>query len=113
MRVERHGLKVAQDLAAFVEERALPGTGVEADRFWQGFAGIVADLTPKNRALLARREALQAKIDAWHRAHRDRPHDHEAYKVRTSRSPPKAPTPRSPPSRGRSLSCRSPTRATR
>jgi malate synthase len=80
MRVERHGLKVAQDLAAFVEERALPGTGVEADRFWQGFAGIVADLTPKNRALLARREALQAKIDAWHRAHRDRPHDHEAYK---------------------------------
>ncbi|MEI2808063.1 malate synthase G [Albidovulum sp.] len=80
MRVERYGLKVAQDLAAFVEERALPGTGVEADRFWQGFAGIVADLTPKNRALLARREALQARIDAWHRAHRDRPHDHEAYK---------------------------------
>ena len=80
MRVERHGLRVDEILAAFIEDRALPGTGVTADAFWQGFAAILADLTPKNRALLARRDELQAKIDAWHVAHRGRPHDHEAYK---------------------------------
>ncbi|WP_413876209.1 malate synthase G [Albidovulum sp.] len=81
MRVERHGLRVAQELAAFIEDRALPGTGVEADGFWRGFAAVIADLTPRNRALLARREELQAGIDAWHRAHRGQPHDHEAYKA--------------------------------
>jgi len=80
MRVERHGLRVDEILAAFLEDRALPGTGVTADAFWQGFAAILADLTPKNRALLARRDELQAKIDAWHVAHRGRPHDHEGYK---------------------------------
>ena len=80
-RVERNGLRVAAELAAFLEEAALPGTGVSADTFWAGFAGIVADLTPKNRALLEKRDALQQKIDAWHIAHRGRPHDHEAYKA--------------------------------
>ncbi|KAB2884977.1 MAG: malate synthase G [Albidovulum sp.] len=81
MRVERHGLKVAQELADFIEDRALPGTGMDAERFWAGLAGIVRDLTPKNRALLARRDDLQARIDAWHLSHRGQPHDHEAYKT--------------------------------
>jgi len=81
MRVERHGLKVAQELADFIEDRALPGTGMDAERFWAGLAGIVRDLTPKNRALLARRDDLQARIDAWHLSHRGQPHDHEAYKA--------------------------------
>ncbi len=81
MRVERNGLKVATELAAFIEERALPGTGVAPAVFWEGLAGIVRDLAPKNRALLAKRDDLQAKIDAWHVAHRGRPHDHEAYKA--------------------------------
>lgn len=79
-RINQNGLSVDARLAAFVEQRALPGTGVDAARFWSGFASLIKDLAPKNRALLAKREALQAKIDAWHVAHRDRPHDHYAYR---------------------------------
>ncbi len=80
-RITKHGLRVDALLAAFVEEKALPGTGIEADSFWQGFAELLAEFAPKNRALLAKRESLQEKIDAWHIAHRDGPHDHAAYKA--------------------------------
>ena len=80
-RSERAGLQVDQVLARFVEEEALPGTGIAADAFWQGFAGLLADFAPKNRALLARRDDLQSKIDAWHIARRGQPHDHAAYKA--------------------------------
>ncbi|THD82222.1 malate synthase G [Aliigemmobacter aestuarii] len=80
-RIDRNGLQVDRQLAAFVEEAALPGTGVTAPAFWQGFAAMLADLAPKNRALLAKRDALQAKIDGWHVAHRRQPHDHLAYKA--------------------------------
>jgi len=64
-----HGLQVATTLHRFVEDQVLPGTGVEADAFWRGFAAIVNDLTPKNAALLAERDRLQAELDQWHRAH--------------------------------------------
>ncbi len=80
-RVARAGLQVAAELAAFVEEQALPGTGVEAAAFWGGFAALVADLAPKNRALLATREALQARIDNWHLEHRGQGHDATAYRA--------------------------------
>ncbi len=80
-RVDRHGLQVAAELAAFVEKDALPGTGISPDQFWQGFAALISDLTPKNRALLARRDELQAKIDQWHRDRGGQPHDHEGYKA--------------------------------
>jgi malate synthase len=68
-------------LARFVEDEALPGTGIEAGTFWTGLAGLLADFAPKNRALLAKRDELQAKIDAWHIARRGQPHDHAAYKA--------------------------------
>jgi malate synthase len=77
----RHGLQVDAGLCAFIENQALPGTGVDAARFWKGFADIVQDLTPINRALLDHRADLQAKIDAWHRERRGQPHDHEGYKA--------------------------------
>jgi malate synthase len=77
--VDRSGLSVAPELAAFVEDRALPGTGVDASTFWAGFAGIVADLGPKTREMLAKREEIQAQIDAWHVDHRGQPHDAESY----------------------------------
>ncbi|MCW0181864.1 MAG: malate synthase G, partial [Zavarzinia sp.] len=67
-RITRHRLQVSADLAAFVEDEALPGTGIEAADFWAGFDAMAHDLAPKNRALLAIRDELQAKIDAWHRA---------------------------------------------
>ncbi len=80
-RVERNGLQVAKALAAFLEAEALPGTGVDAARFWTGFAALAHEFGPRNAALLRRREDLQAQINVWHIAHRDQPHDREAYKA--------------------------------
>ncbi len=68
-RTQHHGLQVAANLSQFIEKEALPGSGLDADAFWKGFAALVHDLAPKNRALLAERDRLQAELDAWHRAH--------------------------------------------
>ncbi|KAA3651345.1 MAG: malate synthase G [Proteobacteria bacterium] len=62
------GMQVANALKQLLENDILPGTGVTAEQFWSGLEGIVNDLAPKNRALLAKRDELQAKIDAWHQA---------------------------------------------
>ncbi len=72
---------MAEVLARFIEDEALPGTGITAGTFWSGLAGLAGDFAPQNRALLARREELQTKIDAWHIARRGQPHDHAAYKA--------------------------------
>ena len=80
-RIERHGLQVAKELDDFIATEALPGTGIALDTFWSGFSAIVRDLTPTNRALLAKRDELQAAVDAWHGERRGRAHDHEAYKA--------------------------------
>jgi len=63
-----HGLQIDAQLAAFIEDEALPGTGVAADGFWRGLAGLMADFAPRNHALLTERDRLQGEIDAWHRA---------------------------------------------
>ncbi|WP_288410815.1 malate synthase G [uncultured Sphingomonas sp.] len=63
--VERAGLQVAVELAAFLERDALPGTGIPADSFWEGTAAILARFAPENRELLQRRDILQAQLDAW------------------------------------------------
>jgi malate synthase len=68
-RVEAGGLKVDRELYDFVTQEALPGTGISADTFWSGLGGIVRDLGPKVAAVLKQRDALQEKIDAWHKAH--------------------------------------------
>ncbi len=78
--VEASGLSVARELHDFVVGEALPGTGVEAAAFWTGLAAIVQDLAPKNAELLAKRAALQEKIDAWHRAN-GAPADLAAYRA--------------------------------
>ena len=67
-RTSVHGLQVATSLKHFVDQQVLPGTGVNADAFWSGFAAIVTDLAPRNIALLAERERLQAELDTWHKA---------------------------------------------
>ncbi|MBK9235231.1 MAG: malate synthase G [Rhodoferax sp.] len=64
-----HRLQVATVLQQFIDTQVLPGTGVDSATFWQGFDAIVADLAPKNIALLAERDRLQSEIDAWHKAH--------------------------------------------
>lgn len=66
--IHRHDLNVEPLLDDFILQKALPGTGIGAESFWQGFSVLVRDLAPKNRALLAKRDALQAQIDTWHRA---------------------------------------------
>ncbi|MCO5125606.1 MAG: malate synthase G [Rhizobacter sp.] len=67
-RTTLHGLQVATNLQRFIDDQVLPGTGITSAAFWQGFDAIVRDLAPKNAALLAERERLQAELDAWHRA---------------------------------------------
>ncbi len=73
------GLTIAPELKAFIEDEALPGTGIAPAAFWQGLAGLLEKFTPRNRDLLARRNELQARIDAWHRARRGAPVDRAAY----------------------------------
>ncbi|MDB5506318.1 MAG: malate synthase [Devosia sp.] len=67
--VEKSGLEVDAGLAAFIETEALPGNRIAPEAFWARLARLVAELMPKNRALLARRDQLQQQIDDWHREH--------------------------------------------
>jgi malate synthase len=67
--VDRSGLKVHPLLAGFIEEEALPGTGLDVDKFWRDFARLVADFMPRNRRLLQIRDEMQGKIDGWHHEH--------------------------------------------
>ena len=80
-RVQVGGLQVAKALYDFVTNEAIPGTGVAAEAFWAGAASVIHDLAPKNRALLAKRDDIQAKIDAWHQARKGQAHDAVAYKA--------------------------------
>jgi malate synthase len=77
--VEIGGLKVASLLHDFVTNEALPGTGIEAGAFWDGFAGLFTTMAPRNQALLDKRDALQKQIDEWHLAHRGQTIDMAAY----------------------------------
>ena len=79
--VQVGGLQVAKVLFDFVNNEAIPGTGLDADQFWAGAEKIINDLAPKNKALLAKRDALQAKIDGWHQARQGQAHDAPAYKA--------------------------------
>ena len=67
-RTTRHRLHIATPLLRFIEDSVLPRTGITSEAFWAGFDAIVADLAPRNAALLAERERLQSELDAWHRA---------------------------------------------
>ena len=80
-RVQVGGLQVAKALYDFVNNEAIPGTGIAADQFWAGAAAVIKDLAPKNHALLAKRDELQAQIDAWHQARKGQAHDAAAYKA--------------------------------
>jgi malate synthase len=68
-RTQCNSLQVATPLYRFIEDKVLPGTGISSADFWKGFDEIVKDLSPKNAALLAKRDRLQLDIDQWHKAH--------------------------------------------
>ena len=116
-RIEKNGLLIDSALHDFIVTEALPGTGVDADRFFSEFSAIVHDLAPENRALLAKRDAMQEKIDAWYREN-GAPSDMAVYEAflreigyllpegLISRFRPPMSMPRSRPSRDRSSSCR-------
>ena len=78
-RIERHGLMVAEPLVRFIEDRALPGLGIDAEALWRGVAAIYDRFAPENRSLLAIRDEIQAKIDGWHDARRGAPIEPEEY----------------------------------
>lgn len=80
-RTTLHRLQVDADLARFIDTEVLPGTGLAPDTFWAGFSQIAHDLAPKNRALLAERDRLQAELDAWHEAHPGPIADMPAYRA--------------------------------
>jgi len=79
-RTNAHGLQVADVLYDFVNNQALPGTGIDQDHFWSHLSALVHDLAPRNKALLEKRDALQEKIDAWHKANPGTP-DMATYKA--------------------------------
>ncbi|PMZ89543.1 MULTISPECIES: malate synthase G [unclassified Pseudomonas] len=79
--VQVGGLQVAKVLFDFVNNEAIPGTGLTADKFWAGADKVIHDLAPKNKALLAKRDDFQARIDGWHQSRAGQPHDAVAYKA--------------------------------
>jgi malate synthase len=79
-RIRVGGLQVARVLHEFVENQALPGTGVDSAAFWTGAEAVVDDLAPRNRALLAERDEIQGKLDAWHAENPGATYDKTAYK---------------------------------
>jgi malate synthase len=79
-RIQIGKLSIAREIHDLVVNEAAPGTGVAPEAFWKALESIVADLAPKNRALLRKRDAIQAQIDDWHKARRGQPHDAAAYK---------------------------------
>ncbi|MDG6402297.1 malate synthase G [Pseudomonas quasicaspiana] len=79
--VQVGGLQVAKVLYDFVNNEALPGTGLDVAGFWMGADQLINELAPKNKALLAKRDDLQAQIDAWHQSHAGQAHDASAYKA--------------------------------
>ncbi len=78
-RVQVGQLSVARSWRDFIEQEALPGTGVAPSRFWEGLEALLSDLAPRNQELLQQRDALQAQLDEWHRQHPGRP-DPVAYR---------------------------------
>ena len=79
-RIQQGGLQVAGPINELLN-KAIEGTGVEVNQFWQGFEQLLAEFAPENKKLLEKRDSLQQQIDQWHQANQGKPHDQEAYKT--------------------------------
>ena len=77
--VSQNQIQIARELFDFVNDRALPGTGVDPAKFWAGFAELLGKFAPRNAELLAKREDIQAQIDSWHIDHKGQPIDQAEY----------------------------------
>jgi malate synthase len=77
--VEQAGIRIATPLYDFVNREALPGTSISTEAFWTGFAGLLGDLAPRCKALLAKRGTIQQQVDSWHKANKGKPADAELY----------------------------------
>ena len=77
-RIQKGKLAIAKELYDFIENEALPGSGLDSETYWKNFEQVVVDLSPKNKALLAKRDVIQAQIDEWHRNNK---FELEAYKA--------------------------------
>jgi len=77
--IRRGGLEIARPLYDFINDEALPGTGVDADRLWTGLDQLLHELAPRNKALLDKRDSLQQQIDGWHTARRGKLFDQAEY----------------------------------
>ncbi|OUR85251.1 malate synthase G, partial [Marinomonas sp. 42_23_T18] len=80
-RIQEGGLQIAENLWQLVNDKIIPGTGIETKQYWASFEAILTDLAPKNKDLLAKRETLQTQIDAWHKERAGQAHDATAYKT--------------------------------
>ncbi|MFT4721673.1 MAG: malate synthase [Candidatus Azotimanducaceae bacterium] len=80
-RITVGNLTIEKVLMDLVNDKIIPGTGVQAAAFWQGLESILADLVPRNKALLAQRDDFQSQIDQWHQAHATQSHDAAAYEA--------------------------------
>jgi malate synthase len=78
-RIEAAGLQIDPVLYDFVTNEAVPGTGMKAESFWNGFSLLLKLFAPRNLALLAVRDRMQSQIDGWHLAHRGQPHNAAEY----------------------------------
>ncbi|WP_163144399.1 malate synthase G [Bacillus sp. 22-7] len=76
--IKRGSLQVASELYEFINSEALPGSFVDQEQFWSGLEALINDLTPKNKALLAKRDEIQHKLNTWHRENKD--FDFNSYK---------------------------------
>ncbi|WP_129794398.1 malate synthase G [Sphingosinicella sp. CPCC 101087] len=79
--IDKGGIGIAAPLVRFIEERALPDTGIDPNRFWEGMAQLFAAFAPENRALLETRRKIQARLDDWHQAGAGRPFDQDGYQA--------------------------------
>lgn len=79
-RISIANLQVAEELYNFVNQQVLPGTTIAVNTFWSGFAKLIAELSPKNKALLLKRTSLQEQITAYHHAHQAEKFNFQAYK---------------------------------
>ena len=80
-RIEAGALQVDKELYEFINDEALPGIGISSEAFWSGLDRVIHELSPRNRELLATRDELQARIDAWYQESRGQASDLPAYKA--------------------------------